>query len=218
MAGERSRSAGARAWRVAFVKSCSGLAGLPSDAVPEVALLGRSNVGKSSLLNAIAGEAALARVSATPGRTRLLNLFDVDCAAGRLRLVDCPGYGYARAGREEREHWSALIEGYLEQRPNLRLAVLLVDANVPPQALDREACAWLRGRGIPLQLVATKCDRLGGHRRQRALEALADAHGAAPLPFSSATRMGQPELRRAIEQAAAPAGLPSTAIPPTAGR
>jgi GTP-binding protein len=201
------------AWRVAFVRSCGAARDLPADATPEAALLGRSNVGKSSLLNALAGQPHLARTSQTPGRTRLLNLFDVRYgAAGHLRLVDCPGYGYARVGKHERERWSALIEAYLERRANLRLAVLLVDANVPPQALDREACAWLRGRGLPLRLVATKCDRLSGNRRVQALRRLAEALGEAPLPFSSVAPLGQAELRRAIESAAA------TAIPPTAGR
>ncbi len=199
-------------WRVGFVKSCAAVRDLPLDAMPEAALLGRSNAGKSSLLNALAGHAQLARTSRTPGRTRLLNLFEVRFGAhGRLRLVDCPGYGYARAGRGERERWGALVEAYLAQRANLRLGVLLADAGVPPQALDLEAWDWLRARGLALQLVATKCDRLGGNQRAQALRRLAAAFGAAPLPFSAVAKLGQAELRQAIEAVA-------TATPPTAGR
>jgi GTP-binding protein len=201
------------AWRVVFLQSCAAVGELPVDARPEAAFLGRSNVGKSSLLNALAGQAHLAHAGATPGRTRLLNLFDAHFgAAGHVRLVDCPGYGYARAGKRERERWSGMVESYLARRANLRLAVLLVDANIPPQALDLEACAWLRARAIPLQLVATKCDRLSGNQRAQALRRLAEAMGAAPLPFSAVTPLGRAELRRAIAAAAA------TAIPPTAGR
>lgn len=206
--------AGGGGWRVEFVKSCGSLGDFPGDGMPEAALLGRSNAGKSSLLNAIAGQAKLARTSRTPGRTRLLNLFEVQYAAQRrLRLVDCPGYGYARAGKQERERWGELIETYLAQRANLRLAVLLVDANVPPQALDGEACAWLRQRGVAVQVVATKCDRLSGNQRGQALRRLEAALGTAPLAFSAVTPLGQAELRKAIETA-----LTARATPPTAGR
>lgn len=184
-------------WSVAFLKSCSALSDLPRDAVPEAALLGRSNVGKSSLLNTLAGERRLARVSRTPGRTRLLNLFTVNGSA--LRLVDCPGYGYAAAPRTLREQWGALVGDYLEQRQNLRLVALLVDGRLEPQTLDLEACAWLQGRGLSLQLVATKWDRLSGNQRAAAGHRLEAAFAARPLPFSSVTGEGREALRLVLE-------------------
>ncbi|MGH9483343.1 MAG: ribosome biogenesis GTP-binding protein YihA/YsxC [Terriglobales bacterium] len=187
---------GREQWQIEFLKSCAALSGLPGDAAPEAALLGRSNVGKSSLLNTLAGQRQLARVSRTPGRTRLLNLYSVN--DGRLRLVDCPGYGYAAASRSLRRAWGELIGDYLEQRANLRLAVLLVDSRLEPQPLDLEACDWLRGRAMPLQLIATKWDRLSGNQRAAAARRLAEAFGAEPLPFSSVTGEGGAELQRRL--------------------
>ncbi|HXE30470.1 MAG TPA: ribosome biogenesis GTP-binding protein YihA/YsxC [Terriglobales bacterium] len=175
------------------MKSCSGLGDLPADEVPEAALLGRSNVGKSSLLNVLAGQHQLARTSRTPGRTRLLNLFDVN--GGRVRLVDCPGYGYAKVARSEREGWGELIEPYLAQRPNLRLALLLVDATLPAQPPDLDLHAWLALRPYPTLVVATKCDRLSGNQRPQALARLKAAFGEEPLPFSAITRLGRDPLR-----------------------
>lgn len=184
------------AWHVEFVKSCAAATDFPDDAVPEAALLGRSNAGKSSLLNSLAGRHELARTSRTPGRTRLLNLFTVE--GGGLRLVDCPGYGYARASRSLQAEWGALTSEYMQRRANLALAVLLVDARLEPQALDLEAMAWLRQRPLPVQLVATKWDRLSGNQRTQAQKRLAAAFGATPLGYSSVTHAGREELRRAL--------------------
>jgi len=180
-------------WRTAFLKSCSRIEDLPGDRVPEIALLGRSNVGKSSLLNSLAGAQQLARTSGTPGRTRLLNLFSVQ--EGRLRLVDCPGYGYARAARSLRTEWAGLMEQYLTHRSQLALALLLVDGRLEPQALDLDAAAWLRARQIPLQLVATKWDKLSGNQRPLALRRFADAFAAPVLGYSSVSHAGRDELR-----------------------
>ncbi|HEY7838992.1 MAG TPA: ribosome biogenesis GTP-binding protein YihA/YsxC [Terriglobales bacterium] len=182
-------------FQASFLKSCGALADLPDGGLPEVALLGRSNVGKSSLLNVLAGQTHLAKTSGTPGRTRLLNYFDVN---GQLYLVDCPGYGYAQVARSEREAWGALIQSYLETRRELRLCVLLADAMIPPQRSDLNLHAWLRQRGIPTQLVATKWDRVRSSRTTRALREMQSAFGAAPLPFSSVTGMGRDDLRRIL--------------------
>ena len=181
---------------VAFLKSCSAIGDLPLDAIPEAAILGRSNVGKSSLLNSLAGEKGLAKTSRTPGRTRLLNLFDVN--SGKLRLVDCPGYGYAKVSRVEREKWGALIEPYLAERPNLALAVLLIDSMLDPQPLDLDLHDWLRAHQIPSLLVATKCDRLSGNQLPTALRRLTQSFGAQPLAFSSVTNAGRDQLRQSL--------------------
>ncbi len=183
-------------WAVEFVKSCAALGDLPADGVAEVALLGRSNVGKSSLLNSLAGRRHLAHTSRTPGRTRLLNLFQV--SPGAFRLVDCPGYGYARAARTLRAAWGELIGQYLENRPNLRRVALLVDGRLEPQPLDLQALEWFRHRGLPVQLVATKWDRLSGNQRTQAQKRLSEAFGAAPLGYYSVTHEGRDELRRAL--------------------
>ena len=181
---------------VAFLKSCSSPADFPTGSNPESAFLGRSNVGKSSLLNALAGQSGLARVSRTPGRTRLLNLFSVN--GGALVLVDCPGYGYAKASRSLRQAWGELTQQYFERREQLRLTLLLVDASIDPQAIDLAAAVWLRERGIAFQVVATKWDRLGAAQRARALRDLESAFAAPPLPFSSRTGDGRDELRRLL--------------------
>lgn len=192
---------------VTFVKSCSSLRDLPAGATPEAALLGRSNVGKSSLLNALAGQHQLARTSRTPGRTRLLNLFSVN--GGALTLVDCPGYGYARVARSERERWGEMIEPYLERRAQLRLALLLVDATLPAQAMDLELHAWLRHHRVPARIVATKWDRLGGNQRAAAAARLAAAYGEAPLGFSARTGEGRDALRHELLALAGAAAQPA---------
>lgn len=180
---------------IEFWKSCAAFGDFPASEQPEAAILGRSNVGKSSLLNSLAG-AAVAHTSRTPGRTRLLNLYRVNPCS--LVLVDCPGYGYARVSRTERESWAAMIEPYLSRRPNLKLALLLVDGMLPPQAMDLDLNAWLRAQEIPVQIVATKWDRLSGNQRPQARATLLAAFGAEPLPFSAHTHLGREDLRNRL--------------------
>jgi len=128
----------------------------------EVAFVGRSNVGKSSLLNAVAQRRQLAKVSKTPGRTRLINVF----LAGADRwVVDLPGYGYASGPKEERASWQAMVEGYLKGRRSLRMVYLLVDAEVGPTVLDLQMIDWLRASGLPCRIVATKADRVKPSRQ-----------------------------------------------------
>jgi GTP-binding protein len=140
-----------------FVTSAADPGGIPEAGLPEVAFAGRSNVGKSSLLNALTGRRALARTSNVPGRTRLLNFFSL---GARLMLVDLPGYGYARASHRQVAAWTALIDAYLLDRAALRRVCLLIDARHGPTAADREMMARLDAAAVPYQAVLTKADKV----------------------------------------------------------
>lgn len=142
-----------------FLLSATNMNQVPESELVEVAFAGRSNVGKSTLINALTGRKTLARTSNTPGRTRQVNFFDL---AGRLMLVDLPGYGYARAPKTEIAGWTALIEDYLRGRAQLRRVCLLVDARHGPKETDRQAMALLDQSAVPYQVVLTKCDKLKG--------------------------------------------------------
>ena len=139
-----------------FVKSASKAADLPPTE-REIAVVGRSNVGKSSLINAIANRNGLAHVSKTPGRTQLINLFEVSPG---VTVVDLPGYGYAKVPGRVRQSWGPMIEGYLLQRPNLQMVMVLVDGEIGPTKLDIQMLEWLREHEIPHQVVATKSDKV----------------------------------------------------------
>jgi GTP-binding protein len=156
-----------------FLLSAMAAAQFPPPAVSEVAFLGRSNVGKSSLLNALVGDKA-AKVSQTPGRTRAINFFALLDQRQQSRLVfaDLPGYGYAKISKSISSTWPAFIEPYLAERETLRLCICLVDSNVPPQQSDRQLIDWLRHAGRNFAVVATKVDRLSGNERTRNLQAL----------------------------------------------
>ena len=162
-----------------LITSAAAPEGFPEHGLPEVAILGRSNVGKSSLINRIAGRRSLARASATPGKTRLVNFFRIERPEGELVLVDLPGYGYARVSKQERRGWQALVERYLERRRNLRLAILLQDLRRDPGPDEIDLLPWLAARGVPVVGAATKVDRLGASERAARLAALA----AAGLPI-----------------------------------
>ncbi len=188
---------------------------LPPPRLAEVALAGRSNVGKSSLLNALAGRSGLARTSNTPGRTQALNLFDVG-APPRLTLVDMPGYGYAEAPRELVRRWTRLVGDYLRGRPNLSRVLLLVDSRHGLKPVDRAILALLGEAAVSTQIVLTKADK----PRRDALEkvcadvarevsAMAHCHPEL-LVTSSASGMGIDRLRAAVLAAAEP-GLAQTA-------
>ena len=151
------------AGRVLFAQECSYVtsavdsASLPKPNLPEISFAGRSNVGKSSLLNALTNRKSLARTSTMPGRTRQVNFFDL---GGRLGLVDLPGYGYARAPKQVVREWTELIEFYLRGRSSLRRAVVLIDARVGPKANDLDALDLLEQAAVPTQLVLTKMDKV----------------------------------------------------------
>jgi GTP-binding protein len=152
--------------------TAAGPEGWPRDGLPEIAILGRSNVGKSSLLNRLAGRRALARTSTTPGKTRLLHFYRVRRAGRAVLLVDLPGYGFARVSKAERAGWRALVEGYLAARAPLRGALVLHDARRDPGADETDLLAWLAERGVPARVALTKLDKLGRGERARRLAAL----------------------------------------------
>ena len=187
-----------------FMLSATAAAQFPAPGAPEVAFLGRSNVGKSSLLNALVGEKA-ARVSSTPGRTRAINFFALLDASGRRRMIfsDLPGYGYAKISKSISAEWPKFIEPYLAERKTLALCVCLVDANVPPRPPDRQLLEWLRAAGRDFVVVATKVDRLSGNARARNLAELKRGLEIDEvLPVSAKTRLGIKELWARVEEAA----------------
>ncbi|TJY58784.1 YihA family ribosome biogenesis GTP-binding protein [Sinimarinibacterium sp. CAU 1509] len=139
-----------------FLLSCARLNQLPTDARPEVAFVGRSNAGKSSALNALCGQKALARVSKTPGRTQLINLFE----AAQGRIADLPGYGYAKVPKDISRDWGKLIGAYLENRENLRGLVLIMDVRHPMTPFDQQMIDWAVSRQIACHILLTKADKL----------------------------------------------------------
>lgn len=170
----------------------------PESRLPEVAFSGRSNVGKSSLINTLLRRRRIARVSNTPGRTREINFFAVNDG---FVLADLPGYGYARVSRARRAEWRPLIEGFLKGSPTLRGVVQLLDARREPTSDDLQMLEFLAGRGTPAIVVATKVDKLRRAERAARLADLANAAGLAPedvLPFSAVTGEGRDELAEAI--------------------
>ena len=203
----RDDRASLEAGRVLFAQECKFLLGvaredqLPPRARPEIGFAGRSNVGKSSLLNALTGRNHLARVSGTPGATRQLNFFDL---AGRAYLVDLPGYGYAKAGKSEVAAWNALIRAYLHGRPNLRRLCLLIDTRRGISDPDREIMKLLDEAAQSYQLVLTKSDKVPDHALPAvvaSLEAEIAGRGACHpqvLATSAETGAGIPELRAAL--------------------
>ncbi len=181
-----------------FVQSAAKEAQLP-ESVREVALVGRSNVGKSSLLNALANRKSLARTSKSPGATKLINVFELENAPGHW-LVDLPGYGYAKVSPNERKRWQAMIEGYLTEREQLVAVVLLIDGEVGPTALDLQTQEWLAHIGLPMMYVATKHDKIKSSKLQTRKRDLTTKLGLKKgVSWVSASKgTGMAELRRRI--------------------
>ena len=165
----------------------------PADPRPEVAFAGKSNVGKSSLINAMLNRKALARSSQHPGKTRTLNFYDVD---HRLYFVDLPGYGYAKVSKSESAKWGGMVEGYLQNRAGLKLLLLLLDIRHEPGAHDKMLYEWCRFHGCPVVTVATKSDKLKKSQIQKHLAILRRGlpGSETPLAFSSETREGRDAL------------------------
>jgi GTP-binding protein len=170
----------------------------PESALPEVAFAGRSNVGKSSLLNALLRRRSAARVSRTPGRTREINFFRINDA---FVLVDLPGYGYARIAKEKRAEWRPLIEGYLSRSPALRGLVLLLDARREPSDDDRAMLDFLAERATPVLVAITKMDKFGsdaGLARVQAIATALDLDVDQVVPVSARTGLGRDDLAAAV--------------------
>lgn len=185
--------------RFRFVQSASDHEQLPP-ARSEIAFVGRSNVGKSSLLNALAGQRGLAHVSKSPGRTQLLNLFSLD---EHRSAMDLPGYGFAQVGGEVRAGWQEMIEGYLLERENLVRVLVLVDGDVGPTPLDRQMLDWLGHHGIPFTVVASKLDKVKSSRREARRQAVARDTGIPAreiLWVSAAKGTGVADLRGRIHR------------------
>lgn len=171
---------------------------IPGPELPEIALAGRSNVGKSSLLNLLVGRRALARVSATPGKTRQLNVFSW---GSRCYLVDVPGYGWAKAGKAERQSWRELVARYVRERPRLAAVMWLMDLKRDPSPDDLAFGALLSERRVPALVVLTKVDQVPRAKRPARMAAVAGVLGMADPPFvltSARTREGQEALRDAV--------------------
>jgi GTP-binding protein len=178
-----------------FILSALDANHFPAPSVPEIAFLGRSNVGKSSLLNAMGEKAA--KVSSTPGRTRAINFFQLldEKARPRIVLSDLPGYGYAKISKSISAEWPKFIEPYLTERETLKLCVCLVDSNIPPQQSDGKLLEWLRHVGREFLVVATKTDRLSGNERTKNLAAIKQEFELDELlPVSAKTNVGIKEL------------------------
>jgi GTP-binding protein len=188
-----------------FIGSATGVDHFPAPVLPEIAFLGRSNVGKSSVLNSLLG-AKIARTSSTPGRTQSINFFEVRWP-GRPQpevvFADLPGYGYSRVPREISSQWSGFIEPYLKERRSLALCLALVDLNVPPQESDRQLLEFLQSAGRPFLMVGTKADKLSGNTLRKALDTFTQVlPELRVVPYSARTGLGRNELWQQIRAAA----------------
>lgn len=180
-----------------FEVSATTLSSCPRRPLPEFAFIGRSNVGKSSLINLLTGKRDLARVSETPGKTRLLNFFTIN---DRWRLVDLPGYGFARVAKSERADFNVAVADYLETRETLRHTFVLLDPRVPPQGVDREFIRWLASVAVPFSIIFTKADKQSAAQNRAGIQRihddlLADLDPTPELFLSSAkTKAGRSEI------------------------
>ena len=197
-----------------FVKSAPGPEHYPRDARPEIAFMGRSNVGKSSLINSLLGAKGLAKTSSTPGRTQLINFFRINEA---FTFVDLPGYGYARVPSEVKRQWGPMIEKYLATRPNLVLSILITDLRHEPSKLDLLMKEWLSERGMPFVIVATKADKLSSNQlRTNVSRASAVLGKENPIiAYSAITRSGADRIWKEITTRVADFGSGKPLVKPS---
>jgi GTP-binding protein len=189
-----------------FVKSSVEWAKCPEPTHPEFAFIGRSNVGKSSLINMLVNKKGLAKTSATPGKTQQINHFIINEAKNPWFLVDLPGYGYAKSAKSNRVKWEAFIRNYLGKRENLVCTFILIDYRIPPQKIDLEFLEWLGQNGIPFTIIFTKCEKLSKNQAEMKFgvfkeKLLETWENLPPYFFSSATeRIGRQEILETIAQ------------------
>jgi len=187
-----------------FIKSAVDPFYYPDDSLPEVAFVGRSNVGKSSLINTLVNRKRLAKTSNTPGRTQLVNFFMINKS---LSFVDLPGYGYAKVPVSVKRGWKAMVEGYLEGRENLRLVVMILDIRREPSGNDDQLIQWLRSNNIKIVFVLTKVDKFSRGQVNISRRKIGEHLGVSYdelVSFSAKTRYGKDELWRVIEGACSP--------------
>ena len=183
---------------IKFLLSVHSLKQLPEPELPEIAFAGRSNVGKSSLINTLVGRKGMVKVSGRPGKTQGLNFFDI---AGSVYFVDLPGYGYAKVGKGMQDSWQKLITSYLETRTTLRCVVVIMDLRHGAKVQDEQLISWLKQNDIPFLPVYTKADKLSGNARNKnaaVLDAGHTIHSSQRIMFSSKNGMGKDELERAL--------------------
>ena len=186
--------------RARFVTSMSSDRDFPGRSLPEIAMAGKSNVGKSSMINSLAGNSKLARTSSSPGKTRLVNFYLLNDA---FFLVDLPGYGFARAPKSEKENWAAMIEGYLERSKQLKHVLHLVDIRHEPTREDVMMTGYLRHYGIPFTVVATKADKLSGAQRGRTIPLICRTLAVQPweiITWSSEKPLGREALSERLDE------------------
>lgn len=182
-----------------FLLSVHSLKQLPEEGMPEIAFAGRSNVGKSSLMNKLIGRKALVKVSARPGKTQGLNYFQV---GNQFYLVDLPGYGYAKVPKGMKDAWETLISSYLENRGALKCVVVIIDIRHEAKVQDTQLLEWLRDNSIPILPVYTKIDKLSGSARGKHAQILDKGHGINKnerVLFSAKTGQGRDELIAALQ-------------------
>ena len=188
-----------------FITAATAVGQFPAPQLPEIAFLGRSNVGKSSVINSLLGK-KIAKTSSTPGRTRSINFFEVRWPGKpqpELIFTDLPGYGYARVPRNIADQWSGFIEPYLRERRCLALCLALVDLNVPPQDSDKQLLDFLNSIGRPFLMVGTKADKLSGNTLRQSMATFTQhLPGLKIVPYSARTGLGRDELWREIRSAA----------------
>jgi GTP-binding protein len=186
--------------RARFVTSLDGLKPFEGQGLPEVALAGKSNVGKSSMINRLAGNRKLARTSSEPGKTRLINLYEIN---GQLLLADLPGYGFARAPIEEKKTWGRMIEGFLSGSPNLQHVLQLVDIRHEPTSDDQAMVGYLRHYDLPFTVIATKADKLSRSAVNRNIQAICRTLVVQPwevIPFSASSGAGREGILSILER------------------
>jgi GTP-binding protein len=179
-----------------FIKSAADFEGCPPPKLAEIGIVGRSNSGKSTLINAISKQKNLAKTSQTPGKTQLLNFFDID---GKYVLVDMPGYGYAARSQEQKSAWSPMIEQYLQYRDNLAIVILVMDVNRAWSQDEQNLVEWLANFGLPVVLAVNKCEKLNQSQKVAKSREFAEIDCVAATVFVSAEqRIGIDELMRTV--------------------